>query len=171
MRRICQAQSSFKRRPALFAIEAARVLDVAAAFVGCNLRIGAKRPRAVGPRHVRRLARFRGDHVGRDTPLDPGIQGGNCVERICGGAASAIRSSLQLEDDGAQSITSRLWPHSLRVQMLRRKCRAWAQKRLREKSEVAALRRDVCFAPKGGPLDGIPGGPLMPTGDIALSSP
>ena len=31
----------------------------------------------------------------------------------------------QLEDDGTQSITSRLWPHSLRVQMLRRKCRAW----------------------------------------------
>ena len=68
-----QAQRSFKRRLALFAIEAARVLDVAAAFVGCNLRIGTKRPRAVRPRHVRRLARFRGDHVGRDTLLDPGI--------------------------------------------------------------------------------------------------
>jgi hypothetical protein len=28
----------------------------------------------------------------------------------------------QLEDDGTQSITSRLWPHSLRVQLLHRKC-------------------------------------------------
>ena len=36
-----------------------------------------------------------------------------------------IRSSSQLEDDGTQSITSRWSSHSLRVQMLRRKCRAW----------------------------------------------
>src|SRR5260370_38530309 len=30
-----------------------------------------------------------------------------------------IRSSSLFEDDGTQSITSRLWPHPLRVQMLR----------------------------------------------------
>src|SRR6516225_5330050 len=33
----------------------------------------------------------------------------------------------QLEDNGTQSITSRLWQHSLRVQILHRKCRAWGK--------------------------------------------
>ena len=47
-----------------------------------------------------------------------------------------------------QSITSRLWPHSLRVQMLRRKCRAW------RKTAMGQSRRfDRLSATSGLPLE------------------
>src|SRR5258707_3202328 len=62
----------------------------------------------------------------RRVPCASERRGENEQRRTGRNELSPLHSILsQLEDDGTQSITSRLWPHSLRVQMLHRKCRAW----------------------------------------------
>ena len=58
-----------------------------------------------------------------------------------------IRSSSQLEDDGAQSITFRWSSHSLRVQMLRRQCGTRQRDGYGSNSEVAAVASQVCSTP------------------------
>ena len=73
----------------------------------------------------------------------------------------------QLEDDGTQSITSRLWPHSLRVQMLRRKCRAW-RKTAMGQTRKYSLRADVfrCWSESGHRQDTSRHVRVVPTSDI-----
>src|SRR6266403_1229864 len=81
----------------------------------------------VKPRFLNgRLHHIHGEKANPTTcPLRPRTPWRNEQRRRSRNKLSPLHSILsQLEDDGTQSITSRLWPHSLRAQMLRRKCRA-----------------------------------------------
>ena len=54
------------------------------------------------PRHVRRLARFCGDHVGRDTPLDPGIRAATASNASVAGPPAQFDPRCSLRTTGSR---------------------------------------------------------------------